>query len=151
MNLKAFFGLGSAVLLTVAFALVANAGPPPCLDDDSDGVCNEDDNCIAKANPGQGDADADGYGEACDPDTNNDCFITALDKGAINTALAGAATEPPESPYDLNEDGFITALDKGVVNTAIGAGATGPGPSGKACASCGTGEPTGPLAPGACP
>lgn len=154
MKLNAIIAMASAAVLTVTFAMVANAGAP-CQDDDSDGICNADDNCIAIANPGQGDADADGYGEACDPDTNNDCFVTALDKGAINTALSAGATEPPESPYDLNEDGFITALDKGVINTALAAGQTAlvliPPTSGRSCASCGTGEPTGPGAAGACP
>ena len=35
-------------------------------DDDNDGVLDEVDNCPVTANPGQGDADTDGIGNACE-------------------------------------------------------------------------------------
>ena len=38
-----------------------------CPDADSDGVRDLDDNCDSVANPGQGDADRDARGDACDP------------------------------------------------------------------------------------
>lgn len=46
-------------------------GPPPppepgCPDDDGDGVCNDNDNCISVPNPDQADSDGDGLGDACD-------------------------------------------------------------------------------------
>jgi hypothetical protein len=44
--------------------------PDPCAalggDTDSDGVCDDNDNCAAVANPDQADADGDGIGDACD-------------------------------------------------------------------------------------
>jgi subtilisin family serine protease len=52
-----------------------NTVPPlvtGCPDGDGDGLANLDDNCPAAANPGQGDADGDGVGDACEPDTDGD-------------------------------------------------------------------------------
>ena len=149
MNLKAIFALVSAALLTVAFAHVAAAGPP-CVDDDSDGICNEDDNCSQVANVDQSDGDSDGYGEACDRDTNNDCNITTADITAVLSAVQAAESEPPASPHDVNLDGNITTADITVVLSSVQAAEAGPGP-GKSCASCGGGEPTGQGAAGACP
>lgn len=40
-------------------------------DDDSDGVADSQDNCASIYNPSQGDADADGIGNACDEDCPN--------------------------------------------------------------------------------
>jgi hypothetical protein len=42
------------------------------LDSDGDGVPDATDNCPNTANPGQTDTDADGSGDACDPDDDND-------------------------------------------------------------------------------
>lgn len=148
-NLRAIFALMSAALLTVTFAFVATAGAP-CTDDDSDGICNADDNCQAVANADQSDGDSDGYGEACDIDTNNDCFVTAADITVVLTAIQGAESEPPASPSDVNLDGFITAADITVVLTGIQAAAGPPGPSGKSCAACGGGTPIGQGAVGPC-
>ena len=38
---------------------------PRCRDEDSDGICDAQDNCPTVANPTQADVNADGYGDAC--------------------------------------------------------------------------------------
>jgi hypothetical protein len=147
MKLRAITALASAALLTLVLALNSGAGSPACTDGDSDGVCDTDDNCVAIANPAQSDGDSDGYGEACDLDTNNDCNTSVADVTAIIPSLG--ISEPPDSPFDVNLDGFTTIADITTIIPALGNPlAAG---SGKACASCGTGEPTGISAPGACP
>jgi hypothetical protein len=40
-----------------------------CLDSDSDGICNDVDNCPNISNPGQEDADSDSDGDVCDTNT----------------------------------------------------------------------------------
>ena len=53
--------LGWGVRGTNAFAVCLGT------DTDGDGVCDDVDNCPTVANPDQGDLDADGIGDACDP------------------------------------------------------------------------------------
>jgi hypothetical protein len=42
----------------------------PCGDGDGDGVCDDSDNCPQVVNANQADADRDGQGDACEPDTD---------------------------------------------------------------------------------
>jgi len=145
MKLRAIVAMLSAALLTMVFALVSGAGNPVCTDGDSDGVCDTDDNCVTIANPNQSDGDSDGYGEACDFDTQNDCSVSSFDQAAIKPHLG--ETEPPDNPYDTNQDGSVSSFDQAAIKPHLG---SSPGPSGKACASCGGGEPTGAGAIGPC-
>jgi hypothetical protein len=51
-----------------------DAGEPlsdaePCADSDRDAICDDSDNCPEVANANQADADRDGQGDACEPDT----------------------------------------------------------------------------------
>jgi hypothetical protein len=145
MKLRVIIALASAALLTFVLAMNSGAGTA-CSDGDSDGVCDTDDNCVAIANPSQSDGDSDGYGEACDLDTNNDCSISVADITIIIPGLG--FLEPPDSPYDVNLDGAVTVSDITLIIPQFGPLVNG---SGKACATCGAGTPTGVGAPGTCP
>jgi hypothetical protein len=54
-------------------------GPGGVGDPDFDGVINPNDNCPTKFNPSQADTDADGEGNACDPDGIDDDGDTIID------------------------------------------------------------------------
>ena len=56
----------------------------------------------------QFDSDADGYGNVCDADYNQDGFTTTLDFAIFLPAFAGLTSNPDT---DHNGDGFTTTLD----------------------------------------
>ena len=51
----------------------------PVTDSDEDGVDDPEDNCQAVPNPGQEDADGDGFGDACDDDIDGDGVLNESD------------------------------------------------------------------------
>jgi hypothetical protein len=61
--------------LAVGLPLAASAGPLPSSSSDTDGDTVKDafDNCTAKSNASQADADHDGCGDACDQLVTADC------------------------------------------------------------------------------
>ena len=129
--------LGCAGLLAFGLSVSSFAGAPP--DADSDGVVDTSDNCVTTANGplagtgacvAQEDGNADGYGNICDTDYNND-GATGLDD--VATALAGAAVVSTDPNLDPNCDG-ATGLDDVARTLADAAVVQTPGPSGLACA-----------------
>ena len=62
---------------------------PPIIDQDNDGVSDENDNCRSVSNPTQTDIDNDGIGDVCDNDADGDGFI---------------ATFPTSDLYDCNDN-----------------------------------------------
>ncbi|HEY5657832.1 MAG TPA: thrombospondin type 3 repeat-containing protein [Myxococcota bacterium] len=127
----------TAFLLAAGLPLVAMAGP---VDDvDSDGVPDNLDNCLTVPNgavdqptgalAAQCDTDADGYGNACDPDVSNDGVVGGPDYGPITASFGGAGH--PSNSADVNCDGLVGGPDYGPVTANFGGN---PGPSGLSCA-----------------
>ncbi|MEO1574797.1 MAG: spondin domain-containing protein [Pseudomonadota bacterium] len=98
-----------------------------CVDSDGDDVGDDVDNCTLAANPDQTDANADGFGNACDADLSDDCIINVVDLGLLRSAFFTT-----DAVADLNGDGVVNVIDLGLMRASFfGA----PGPS--AQASCG--------------
>ncbi len=91
-------------------------------DTDGDGVGDSEDNCTVAANPDQRDTDADGFGNACDPDFDNNCVVNAIDLGVFKSVFFTANADA-----DFNGDGLVNAIDLGILRTLF---FNEPGPSG---------------------
>ena len=96
-------------------------------DDDGDGFFNSEDNCTAVANPDQFDSDADGYGNACDADFNND-GVVGIPDFALLSAQFGSTTG---GSADFDGDTIVGVPDFGALSGMLG---SPPGPSGLSCA-----------------
>ena len=100
-------------------------------DGDSDGVGDACDNCTQVANADQRDTDADGYGNRCDADLNNDpaALVNVFDLGQFRSVFGSAA--PGIEPYELadhadfNGDGNVNVFDLGILRSLFG-GTAGP-------------------------
>ena len=81
--------------------------PDACDDADSDGACDEVDNCPLTANPDQADADGDGVGDVCD-----NCVTTAnpdqldSDSDGIGDVCDSCPTVDNTSVIDTDSDGL---------------------------------------------
>ena len=106
--------------VTVEDGSVTVAGDGP--DSDGDGVSDSADNCRIVANANQVDTDADGFGNRCDGDFNNDCIVNSADLGFMKMVFF---TSNPDA--DLNGDGAVNSADLGIFKQFFFAP---PGPSG---------------------
>jgi hypothetical protein len=95
-------------------------------DADGDGVLDEIDNCILVPNPSQLDADQDGYGNACDPDLNNDGIVNFADLAIMKKVFFKT-----DAAADLNGDGVVNFADLAIMKKSF---FKTPGPSGLDCA-----------------
>ncbi|MBT8145116.1 MAG: hypothetical protein KJO55_10465, partial [Gammaproteobacteria bacterium] len=100
--------------------LVRENVPPP--DSDGDGVVDDVDNCTIAANADQTDTDGDGYGNACDPDFNNDGSVNFIDLQIMKQAFFSA-----DPDVDLTGDGIVNFADLQILKLLFFGS---PGPSG---------------------
>ena len=98
--------LGESV--SASYRLEAGFLAPP--DFDGDGVRNFMDNCVNDANADQRDTDADGFGNACDTDLNNDGITNVIDLGLLRQRFF---TADPDA--DFNGDGIVNVVDLGLL------------------------------------
>jgi hypothetical protein len=126
---------GTATLLGGSFGEVrALAMPQPSTapDWDNDGVSDAADNCSVVSNPTQIDADADGFGNFCDGDFDNDGVVGIQDFVAIRRTFGESAGSPGFIPgADMDGDGIVAIADFIRWLRVFG---NAPGPSGLACA-----------------
>ena len=81
-------------------------------DRDGDGVPNASDNCTDVANPDQFDSNADGFGNACDPDLNNDLIVNQADLADLKQCFFSQPGSPRWSPdCDFTGDGIVNFID----------------------------------------
>jgi hypothetical protein len=73
----------------------------PTIDGDGDGIADALDNCPSSANPDQANFDSDGFGDACDPDDDNDNVPDANDAFPLN----------PNESTDTDSDGIGNNAD----------------------------------------
>lgn len=129
IGLTLAFAVGFAFLIVAGVPPVSDAGP--CVDTDNDGICLEDDTCSAVQDATNLDVDADGYGNFCDVDYNNDCLQNATDFNVFKADFLVHAN----SNTDCDGNGLTNASDF----NCFKAGFLGsPGPTGVASAACGS-------------
>lgn len=83
-------------------------------DSDSDGIADAIDNCLLVANSNQIDADADGLGNLCDADLNQDCYVNAADLGLLKSVFFSA-----DPVADFDSSGSVNAIDLGLMKLAF--------------------------------
>lgn len=113
---------GLAFALLVCTTATGTHAQSRLVDSDDDGVPDPIDNCIKTPNPLQLDADADGLGNACDADLDQDGKVTKLDYTRLKRALV---RQDPVA--DLDEDGKVGERDVEIFKTLLD---REPGPSG---------------------
>jgi uncharacterized protein (TIGR03790 family) len=107
----------------------------PAADRDGDGVANASDNCLDLANANQRDTDADGYGNLCDADLDNDDVITTswgvitppAARGDLEQIQLTAQAAGYVDHQDLDGDGDVDADDVSIATSRL---FFPPGPSG---------------------
>ena len=98
--------------LILVVAVVFLAGPAWATDTDGDGVSDDVDNCTNVLNANQRDTDNDGYGNACDPDFNEDLVVNFSDLATAKQVFfqQGSASTAADNA-DLDGNGIVNFAD----------------------------------------
>ena len=107
--------------LAMALCAVSYSGAAMAADSDGDGVDDSVDNCILAANADQRETSVDGFGNACDPDLNNDSTVNVIDLDILKSVFFSS-----DPDADFNGDGFVNAVDLGILKSLF---LMPPGPS----------------------
>ena len=91
----------------IAIALLTLPICTRAADTDADGISDTADNCIEVANSDQRDTDADGYGNRCDADLDNNLVVNFGDLGLFKGVFFKKAGDPGFDP-DADFDGIDT-------------------------------------------
>ena len=102
--------------------LIIEYGDQVVEDADGDGIPDSGDNCTLVANPLQEDTDADGYGNICDADLDNDLAVGTSDYSIFRDVWG---TEYPDADFD-SSGGIVDLTDYRIFINLFGAP---PGPS----------------------
>jgi len=105
------------------FRIDYGAGIEPATDADGDGLADLADNCIHAANADQRDTDADGIGNWCDGDFDQNCAQNFADLGIMKAGFF----QPGDLDTDMNGDGATNFADLGLLKVGF---FQAPGPSG---------------------
>jgi hypothetical protein len=124
-----------AFAATFAFlTLATTSGAGPALDNDGDGLQNNMDNCLSKANASQHDTDRDGYGNNCDADYDQNGIAGISDFATWSGSFTKAEGDPGyvDATDGTEPPNQITGIDDFATWSSFFTLA--PGPSGRGCA-----------------
>ncbi len=82
------------------------------VDDDDDGIKDEDDNCTNHANADQKDTDGDGFGDVCDIDDDNDGILDSIENSGARLDTDGDLI-PDSLDLDSDNDGILDVVEAG--------------------------------------
>jgi hypothetical protein len=92
-------------------------------DEDGDGIADRTDNCQTLPNADQRDTNADGFGNLCDPDLNDDGIVNFLDLATFKSVFLTG-----DADADFNGDGNVNFPDLAILKSFF---FDAPGPSGQ--------------------
>lgn len=119
-----FLGL-LAVLPLLCASLLVTPAAALSRDLDGDGVADDADNCTVAFNPDQIDTDADGFGNRCDPDFDQNAIVNFADLARLKQKFFQS-----DPLTDLTGDGMVNFADLAVLKASF---FRSPGPK---CATC---------------
>lgn len=138
-----------ALVAALSIVVAGPSGAGPGADTDGDGVQDNLDNCVVKPNASQTDTNADGWGNACDADFDNDGWVGGGDFAILLSVWRKAeGAVGYRADVDSNDDGVIGAPD---FASLLSQWAKPRPPEGRGCGNFDPDGGSGPLKPSPCP